>query len=217
MQQRDENAAFGHIIEDSIVPARQPWSRRLSKGECLRLIDLEGQQAIDFLCYNARDPSEGYHAANTIKVPCNIFIGKGSILRSSLARPLMTVIEDTCGRHDTIFGCCSFEVDQVRYGATNVECCQQNFERELAKHGLGKEYVLANVNFFMSVPVAADGQAQIIDSHSKPGDYVTLRAEMDVLAVLSNCPEELNPASGSNGPSPIRALVYDVPPAKGAQ
>ncbi len=217
MQQSEKNAAFGRILEDSIVSARRPWSRRLRKGECLRLIDLEGQQAIDFLCFNAHDPAEGYHAANTIKVPCNIFLGKGSILRSSLARPLMTIIEDSCGCHDTIFGCCSFEVDKVRYGTTNAECCQRNFERELAKHGLGKEYVLANVNFFMSVPVAADGQARIVDSHSKPGDYVTLRAEMDVLAVLSNCPEELNPASGGNGPSPIRAVVYGAPSVRGAQ
>ena len=196
------------IIEDSVVPARQPWSRRLDAGEHLRLVDLEGQQAIDFLCFNADDPSERYHAANTIKVPCNIYLGEGSVLRSSLARPMMTIVEDTCGRHDTIFGCCSFEVDQVRYGRTNPECCQRNFERELARHGIGKELVVANVNFFMHVPVAADGAATIVDSHSKPGDYVTLRAEMAVLAVLSNCPEELNPASGAKGPSPIRAIVF---------
>lgn len=204
----DTGRPAGRIIEDTIVPARQPWSAPIAKGDLLRLIDLEGQQAIDFLCFNAADPAERYHAANTIKVPGNIFLGQGSVLLSSLARPMMTIVEDSCGRHDTIFGCCSFEVDQVRYGRTNAECCQRNFERELAKHGIGREQVVANVNFFMSVPVGPDGAAMIADSRSKPGDHVDLRAEMDVLAVLSNCPEALNAATGADGPTAIRAIVY---------
>jgi len=198
----------GRIIEDTIVPACAPWSATVARGDMLRLIDLEGQQAVDFLCFNADNPSERYHAANTIKVPGNIFVGQGTVLRSSLARPMMTVTADTCGRHDTLFGCCSFEIDEVRYGKTNPECCQRNFERELARRGVGAEHIVSNVNFFMYVPVGPDGEAQIVDALSKPGDYVDLRAEMDVLAVLSNCPEELNPASGANGPTPIRAIVW---------
>lgn len=198
----------GRIRCDTVVPAGAPWSARISSGDVLRLVDLEGQQAIDFLCFNADDPAERYHAANTMKVPGQIYIGKGSVLRSSLARPMMTVIEDTCGRHDTIFGCCSFEIDIERYGRTNAECCQLNFERELARHGIGPEHVVANINFFMNVPVGPDGAAQIADSLSRPGDYVDLRAEMDVLAVLSNCPEALNPATGAAGPTPIRAIVW---------
>lgn len=198
----------GRILSDTVVPARAPWSARIAKGRILRLIDLEGQQAIDFLCYNAHDPAERYHAANTMKVPGRIFIGEGSVLRSSLARPMMTVVADTCGRHDTIFGCCSFEIDEVRYGKTNAESCQRNFERELARHGIGPEHIVANVNFFMNVPVGPDGAAQIADALSKPGDYVDLRAEMDVLAVLSNCPEELNPATGAKGPTPVRVIVW---------
>ncbi len=198
----------GQILIDKVVPPRAPWSARLEPGEVLRLIDLQGAQAVDFLCYNADDPAERYHAPNTIKVPKNIFIGQGSVMRSNLARQMMTVIADTCGRHDTIFGCCSFEVDQVRYGRTNAESCQRNFERELARHGIGPEHVVPNVNFFMNVPVAADGTTGITDSQSKAGDYVDLRAEMPILAVLSNCPEELNPATGANGPTPIRVVVW---------
>lgn len=198
----------GRIIEDMIVPARGPWSARIARGDMLRLIDLEGRQAIDFLCFNADDPAERYHAANTIKVPGNIFIGEGTVLRSTLARPMMTVTADSCGRHDTIFGCCSFEIDEVRYGKTNPECCQRNFERELARHGVGPEHIVPNINFFMYVPVGPDGEAGIVDALSKPGDHVDLRAEMDVLAVLSNCPEILNPATGDQGPTPIRAIVW---------
>ena len=195
------------IVEDTVVPARAPWSARVGQGEHLRLIDLEGQQAIDFLCFNANNPAERYHAANTIKIPCQLYLNAGSVLRSSLARPMMTIMEDSCGGHDTIFGCCSFEVDEVRYGATNAESCQRNFERELAKHGIGPEHIVANVNFFMNVPVKPDGHTAITQSQSKPGDFVDLRAEMDVLAVLSNCPEALNDATGE-GPTPVRAIVY---------
>ncbi len=200
----------GRIISDTKVPPRAPWSARLDSGQMLRLIDLDGQQAIDFLCFGAV-PYEGqverYHMPNTIKIPKHLTIEKGSVLYSQFARPMMTVVEDSIGGHDTIFGCCSFAVDQVRYGKQNTECCQRNFERELAHHGLGPEQVVANVNFFMSVPVSQGGHVEITDSQSRPGDFVDLRAEMDVLAVLSNCPQELNPAAGG-GPTPIRAIVW---------
>lgn len=200
----------GTIIEDTVVAPRAPWSARLTKGQMLRLIDLEGQQAIDFLCFGT-EPHEGqverYHMPNTIKIPKNILLGKGTVLYSQFARPLMTITEDSCGGHDTIFGCCSFAVDEVRYGKTNSECCQRNFEREMSRHGIGPEHVVANANFFMNVPVSPDGAAEITDSQSRAGDFVDLRAEMDVIAVLSNCPQELNPAAGDK-PTPARAIVF---------
>ncbi|MEM9443525.1 MAG: DUF1989 domain-containing protein [Pseudomonadota bacterium] len=195
------------LLEDTTVPAGYPWSRRLEAGDTLRLVDLEGQQAIDFLCYNADDPEERYHAPNTMKLQRQIYLGKGSSLWSVRARRMMTIIDDTCGGHDTIFGCCSFALDEVRYGQTNPRCCQQNFEEELARHGLGPRDVVPNVNFFMRVPVAEDGEVAIVDGLSKPGDHVDLRADMDVLVVLSNCPEALNPATGLR-PTPIQATVY---------
>lgn len=195
------------IVEDTIVPACAPWSARIRKGDVLRLVDLEGRQAVDFLCFNADDPSERYNAANTIKLNGNIYLREGSQLWSVLARKMMTIIEDTCGSHDTIYGCCSFQVDEVRFGKTNARCCQRNFETELAKHGLGERDVVANINFFMNVPVAANGEVAIAEGLSKPGDFVDLRAEMDLLAVLSNCPESLNHATGFQ-PTPIRAIVY---------
>ena len=195
------------VLEDTVVGAGLPWSGRIDRGEHLVLVDLEGQQAIDFLCYNVRDPEERYHAPNTIKLQGNIYLGQGSVLWSVRARKMMTVVEDTCGGHDTIFGCCSFELDDVRYGARNPRACQQNFESELARHGLDAAAVVPNINFFMRVPVKADGSAGIEDGWSKPGDHVTLRAEMNVLVVISNCPEALNPATGA-GPTPVRAIRY---------
>ena len=147
----------GTVIEDTVVEARLPWSGRVARGEHLVLVDLEGQQAIDFLCYNAHDPQERYHAPNTVKLQSNIYLGQGSVLWSVRAREMMTIVEDTCGGHDTIFGCCSFELDDVRYGRRNPRACQQNFESELARHGLDATAVVPNINFFMRVPVKADG------------------------------------------------------------
>ena len=195
------------VIEDTVVEARLPWSGRVDRGEYLVLVDLEGQQAIDFLCYNAHDPQERYHAPNTVKLQHNIYLGQGSVLWSVRAREMMTIVEDTCGGHDTIFGCCSFELDDVRYGRRNPRACQQNFESELARRGLDATAVVPNINFFMRVPVKEDGSADLADGWSKPGDHVTLRAEMDVLVVISNCPEALNPATGA-GPTPVRAIRY---------
>ncbi|MGH6898514.1 MAG: DUF1989 domain-containing protein [Geminicoccaceae bacterium] len=197
------------VHEDTIVPAGEPWSARIKKGDVLRLVDLEGQQAIDFLCYNASDPAERYNAANTIKLNQNIYLGKGCVLWSVRARKMMTIVQDSCGAHDTLYGCCSIEIDEVRFGKSNTQSCQSNFAAELTKHGLGEKDIVANVNFFMNVPVEADGAVAIAEGRSKPGDYVDLRAEMDLLVVISNCPERDNPAAGFK-PTPVRAIVYSL-------
>ncbi|MEC9329313.1 MAG: DUF1989 domain-containing protein [Pseudomonadota bacterium] len=199
----------GRVLEDTIVPECEPWSVELNKGDVLRLVDLEGQQAVDFLCYSADDPADRYNAANTIKLNGNIYLGQDAALWSVRAHKLMTIIDDTCGFHDTSYGCCSVEVDDVRFGKNNGRGCQGNFEAELAKHGLGQKDIVANVNFFMRVPVEESGALSIVPGLSKPGDYLSLRAEQNILAVLSNCPECLNNAAGFK-PTPIRVIVYSA-------
>jgi uncharacterized protein len=194
------------IIEDRIVAAGEPWSRVLRSGQRLRIVDLEGRQAVDFLCYNAADPSERYNAADTMKYAKTIFLTKGHGIYSDMGRRLFTVLEDTCGRHDTIGGCCSAESNELRYGVTGTPSCRQNFLTALAPYGLGKKDVVANLNWFMNVPVEPDGSMAIVDGVSNPGDYVELRAEMDVLAVISNCPQTRNPCNGFK-PTPIRVIV----------
>lgn len=178
------------------------WSGIVKRGDRLRLTDLQGRQAVDFLCYNAADPSERYCATDTIKISGQIFIGKGSRLYSDMGNALFTVVEDSCGYHDTIGGCCSRESNRVRYGVADSPNCRDNFLRALQPHGLGKRDIVANLNFFMYVPVGPNGEMAIADGFSKPGDIVELRAEMDVLAVLSNCPQIYNPANGYR-PTPI--------------
>lgn len=194
------------ITYDFVVPARQPWSRVIRQGEVLRLIDLEGQQAVDFLCYSAEDPGDRYNSMNTIKVQGNSYVGKGTVLYSDAGMPLFTVIEDSIGRHDTVYGCCSNPNNYIRYKVRTTESCYSNFLKELAKHGLDRSAIVSNVNFFMQVPIMPDGAAGVATDVSPPGSYVDLRAENDVLAVLSNCPQMHNPCNAYN-PTPIRVIV----------
>jgi hypothetical protein len=194
------------VVDDQVVPANGTWARVLAPGEVLRIIDLDGQQAVDFLCYNARNPEERYNAADTMKYARTIFLTKDHGIYSDMGRRFFTIVADTCGRHDTIGGCCSAESNEFRYGIKDTPSCRANFLRALAPFGLGKKDIVANLNFFMNVPVAPDGSMGIVEGLSKPGDHVDLRAEMDVLAVISNCPQTRNPCNGFN-PTPIRVVV----------
>jgi len=197
----------GQVLEDTVVAAGQSWGRVLQKGERLRLIDLEGQQAIDFLCYNADNPAERYNAADTMKISGKLWLEKGSRLYSDMGNPIFTVVDDTVGFHDTIGGCCSAESNRVRYAVWPTPNCRDNFIVALSKYGLGKKDIVANVNFFMYVPIGADGAMAIKEGKSKPGDHVEIEADMKALAVLSNCPQMYNPASGGT-PTPVRAVVW---------
>lgn len=196
------------VREDTIVPARGSWSRVIARGEMLRIIDVEGRQAVDFLCYNAHDYSDRYAAADTMKInPRGIFLSSGTVLYSVGLTPLFTIVVDTCGKHDTIGGCCSAALNTFRYGVGYQPNCRDNFLRELAKYGMGAKDMVANVNFFMYVPVGENGEMDMGPSISKPGDYVDLRAENDVLAVISNCPQINNPVNDYK-PTPIRVVVW---------
>lgn len=197
----------GAIVHDEIVAPGRPWGRRIAKRDRLRLIDLEGQQAVDFLCYDAVDPSDRYSSMNTVKVQGNIYVDKGTVLYSDLGKALFTVVEDTCGKHDTIYGCCSEPNNFLRYGVRGSHSCFANFTEALARFGLDRTSIVGNVNFFMAVPIDDAGSARNVFGHSKPGAYVDLRAERDVLAVLSNCPQMHNPCNGYNL-TPIRAIVW---------
>jgi hypothetical protein len=197
----------GMVLSSEVIPARAGWSRHLARGQVLRLVDLQGRQAVDFLCYSAADPEDRYAAADTMKINGNIFVRKGSVIYSVNCRPMFTVVADTCGFHDTIGGCCSSALNRRRYGKPEDPNCRDNFLRELARYGMGPRDVVANLNFFMYVPVAADGSMDMGPSISKPGDNIDLRAEMDVLAILSNCTQMNNPENDFN-PTPVRAIVY---------
>jgi hypothetical protein len=210
LEESDPHTAAGEVTYDFILPARAPWSRVVRKGQTLRIIDLEGNQAVDCILYNARDPAERYSSCETLVAQRNIFLTTGTRLMSNEGDVLMTITADTCGRHDTSGGACSCESNTLRYGhhTRHLHACVDNFLLELGRHGLGKRDVVSNINWFMNVPVEPDGALGIVDGISAPGKYVDLRAEMDTLVVISNCPQVNNPCNGFN-PTPVRVVVFD--------
>ncbi len=194
--------------DETLAPGGS-WSGIVRRGHILTITDLEGKQGVDFLCYAAENPEERYHAANTLKKARTLRLTTGHVLYSDIARPMMTIVEDTCGWNDTIAGCCSVPGNRMLYGATSTAGCRENFLEELARHNLGRRDIVPNLNFFCRVPVLADNALDphtFVEAPSTPGDLIVLRAEMDVLALISNCPQINNPCSGGR-PTPIRVTI----------
>jgi urea carboxylase-associated protein 1 len=189
-----------------IVDPGGSWGALVAAGDLVRFVDIEGQQAVDFLCYNAHDTRDRYNAANTMKMAENVYLNAGTVLYGEYATRLMKIAASSCPNHDTIGGCCSVEMNWLRYGR-RTHSCRANFLHELSKFGMGEADIVANVNWFMSVPVARNGGMAISDSPSKPHDYVDVEALTDVIAVISNCPQKYNPACGYN-PTPVLVEAY---------
>jgi urea carboxylase-associated protein 1 len=200
----------GAIVHDEVVPARAPWLHRVRKGQTLRIVDLEGNQAVDFLIYAAADDAERYSAQATLAAQGNLFLREGSVLLSNEGRPMMTLIDTSVAYHDTIGGACSCESNTLRYGhhTKAQHACVDNFLDANARVVRGKRDMVSNINFFMKVPVEPDGALGIVDGISAPGLTVDLRAEMDVEVVVSNCPQVNNPCNGFN-PTPVRMIVAE--------
>jgi uncharacterized protein len=196
------------IILDQTVPARAPWMAAVNAGHRLEIIDLEGNQAVDFLIYAAADDAERYSAQDTVARQGNIFLRKGTVLYSNEGNPMMRIIDTNVEYHDTIGGACSCESNTLRYGHHTKEqhACVENFLEANARAGRGKRDMVSNINWFMNVPVEADGTLGIVDGISAPGLSVTVEALVDVVAVVSNCPQINNPCNGFN-PTPVRMII----------
>jgi uncharacterized protein len=188
----------GAEIHREIVAPRAPWSRVLRAGEVLTIVDLDGNQAVDFLAYDAHDTSRAYSAQSTLQAQDSVFLTTGSVLRDNEYDALLTVVADEVGRHDTLGGACSKESNTLRYGHHTwaQHGCAENFMRELSRYGMGKRDHVSNVNWFMNVPVDPDGALGIVDGISAPGLSLSLRAEKDTLVLVSNCPQVNNPCNG---------------------
>ena len=195
-----------------IVPAGESWIRLVKEGQIFRIVDLEGNQAVDTLFYNAHDYSDRYSAQDTIRNQRNIYLTTGTRLMSTAGSVMLTIVADTCGRHDTLGGACAAESNMVRYALEKryMHACRQSFLKAIVEweHGMDKRDITSNINFFMNVPVTPEGELNFEDGVSAPGKYVELRAEMDVLALISNCPQLNNPCNAYN-PTPIEVLIWD--------
>jgi len=195
-----------------VVAAGEPFMKEIKKGQMLRILDLEGNQAVDTLFYSALDPQERYDANNTIHEQGNIYLTTGTILRSNESRPMLTIIADTCGRHDTLGGACSAESNTVRYALEkrHMHSCRDSFLMALSEwdNGMDKRDLSSNINFFMNVPVTPEGGLTFEDGISEAGRYVEMRADMDVIVLISNCPQLNNPCNAYN-PTPVEVLVWE--------
>lgn len=205
-------------VIDEVCLAGDPWAKIVKKGQTLRIVDLEGNQAVDTIFYSAADVGERYSLTHTIQAQGALYLTLGSVLMSSEGRPMLTITADTCGRHDTLGGACACESNTVRYALEKryMHSCRDSFMLALSHTDddaseiprLTKRDVVSNINFFMNVPVTPEGRLTFEDGISAPGKYVEMRAEMDVVVLVSNCPQLNNPCNGYN-PTPVRFLVWD--------
>jgi uncharacterized protein len=197
------------LLYEETVLAGDGWTYVVRAGQRLRIVDLMGNQAVDTLFYDAANHADRYDATQTIRRNNQLYLTTGSVLYATSGVPLLTILDDTCGRHDTVGGACSCESNQVRYSLDklHMHACRDTFLLVAAKHGLGKRDLAHNVNFFMNVPVTPEGGLRFEDGVSGPGRYVDMRAERDVLVVVSNCPQLNNPCNGWE-PTPVAMQVY---------
>jgi uncharacterized protein len=197
---------------DRVIPAGEFFMRPIKKGQTFRILDLEGNQAVDTLFYNDRDPGERYSAADTIREQGNIYLTAGTRLLSSEGNLMLSIVADTCGRHDTLGGACAAESNMVRYDLDKkfMHNCRDSYLLALAEWGGGmsKRDLPSNINFFMNVPVTPEGRLTFEDGISAPGRYVEMRAEMGVVVLISNCPQLNNPCNAYN-PTPVQVFIWD--------
>jgi urea carboxylase-associated protein 1 len=194
-----------------VVPAGEPWIGEVKRGETLRIVDLMGNQAADTLFWDAADFANRYSAQDTIREQASIYLTTGTKLRSTRGDVLLEIVADTCGRHDTLGGACAMESNMVRYAIEKrfMHACRNSFLKAARERGMGKRDLTANINFFMNVPVTPEGGLKFDDGVSGAGKYVELRAERDVVAAISNCPQLNNPCNAYN-PTPVEVLIWEA-------
>jgi len=204
----------GEALFRQVIPAGDYWIDTVKTGQTLRIVDVEGNQAADTLFFNADDVAERYSAVDTIREQRNVYLGCGSKLLSTSGNLMAQIVADTVGRHDTLGGACASESNTVRYALDKrtMHACRDSYVLAVAQHdrlGLGKRDLSHNINFFMNVPVTTDGGLTFADGLSGPGQYVELRAAMDVIVLISNCPQLNNPCNAYN-PTPLEVLIWDA-------
>jgi uncharacterized protein len=196
-----------------IIPAGDYWIDTVAKDRRLRIVDVEGNQSADTLFFAASDPADRYSAVDTIREQGNIYLSTGSKLLTTSGNVLAQIVADTVGRHDTLGGACAAESNTVRYALDKrtMHSCRDSYVLAVSaneRFGLSKRDLTHNINFFMNVPVTADGGLRFADGLSGPGQYVELQAAMDIIVLISNCPQLNNPCNAYN-PTPLEILVWD--------
>lgn len=214
---KHSNLLHEHAILNETCPAGEPWMGLVKRGQTFRIVDLEGNQAVDTIFYRADAPEERYSLTDTIRRAGQLYLGLGSKLYSNQGHVMAVISADTCGRHDTLGGACASESNTVRYAMEKrpMHSCRDNYMDAIANFALAHQIGLsvrdigANINFFMNVPVTPEGDLTFADGISGAGKYVEMQAEMDLVVLISNCPQLNNPCNAYN-PTPIQLLVWDA-------
>lgn len=209
---KESNLKIEDAIYNEVVNAGEGWMHKVLKGQTFRILDIEGNQAVDTMFYDMTNLEDHYSAITTIVMQKNIYLTTGSILRTESGKPLLEITADLTGRHDTLGGACSSQSNTVRYAREKIDMhnCRDSFMLQLSKNNydLGKRDLAPNINFFMNVPVTKEGGLKFDDGVSAPGNYVEMKALEDTIVLISNCPQLNNPCNAYN-PTPVRLIIWD--------
>lgn len=210
---KESDLKIEDAIYDQTVLAGDGWMHELKPGQVFRIIDLAGNQAVDTTFYDMTNPEDHYGAVTTVTMQGNIYLTTGSILRTESGKPLLEIVADLCGRHDTLGGACSSQSNTVRYDREKIYMhnCRDSFMLQLAKNDefYKKRDLAPNINFFMNVPVTKEGGLKFDDGVSAPGYYVEMKALEHTMVLISNCPQLNNPCNAYN-PTPVRLVIWDA-------
>ena len=211
-KEKDSNLKIENAVYNEVLEAGLGWIHKLHKGQTFRILDIEGNQAVDTTFYDLTNLEDHYSAVQTIVMQKNIYLTTGSILRAESGKPLLEIVAYKTGRHDTLGGACSSQSNTVRYAREKryMHNCRDSFMLQLADCGedIRKRDLAPNINFFMNVPVTKEGGLKFDDGVSSPGKYVEMKALEDVMILISNCPQLNNPCNAYN-PTPVRLLIWD--------
>ena len=199
------------IHHEETIPGGWYWTATLRRGQSLRIVNDMATPGVSFLAWNADDPTERYNAGDTVKIQWHAALTKGRVLFSDMGRILASITDDTSGAHDALAGGSTAATNAARYGAAPTRNSRDNFVLAAGKHGLGRRDIPPCITFFAPVRTDPSGGLTWQDGLVKPGDYIDLRAEMNLLVALSNCPHPLAPAPNW-APQPIRAIIWNSKP-----
>jgi len=208
------DVAAADLLWEETIAAGGYASKRLDRGARLRLEDVHGDACVSLLLFNAQLPSERLNVADTVKVQWNAYLGAGRLLLSDMGKVLMSLVEDGAESHDAFCGASNQASNARKYGDGFNHGPHPNardrFSLAVAKHGLGRKDIHPCINLFKGVRIGPDGEAILQLGPYAPGRSLTLRAEMDVIVVLANCPHVLDPRPDYSV-TPVRATAWRGP------
>lgn len=198
----------GRVLRRETIPAREYTAFEVKRGQILRVISLEGKQCADVISFNLDNLEERLHNARGTRLNSTYKPTVGHMAYSDDCNPMFKIVADTLGENFFGDSMCSDEMNFVRYGVRGTRNCRDNLAMAVKDWGIQKRQLPGAFAPFMSVSFAPSGETHIIDNKARPGDYIDLQAEMNLLFAISNCPQNLNPVNGFK-PTPIGIVVFE--------